>query len=238
MASEVGTALPARSASAVGWVINPPSLSTRPSTNSGTRSPKRAGTGTGRLAVAACFTATLLAGCAPVVTRFEVLSFKGSDRQELYAETFPAGSFAVTAHQNYAIVFELHPEVNPIATGSTKSADTSQIVRVEMFWKPRPGTTYAESSQTNANISYCLISGRNAVTYEGAGFVYFTKSYNGTTITGQIESATLVPVHFLGEPADLFGPCHLRGGFTASEDRRKVVTAEQRLGKYKGPKGG
>ena len=181
-----------------------------------------------------CLIALAAAGCQPVVTRFEVLSFKNELQQDRFTEQFPPGSFSITAHRDFTITFELRPEVNIEPTTSAPSDDASQLVRIEVFWKPRPGTTFAESSQTNANLSYCLISGRHAVTYEGAGFVYFTRSSDGKTLTGKIESGTLVPVHFAGEPNDLFGRCHLKGTFIAHEDRRKVVAAEHKLEHFKG----
>ena len=174
-------------------------------------------------------------GCAPKETRFEVVSFKDAARQDRYSEKFPSGSFAVNAHRDYTITFELEPPSRSDELAfSAPTDETSQVIRLEVFWKPRPGTTYAESSQTDANLSYCLISGRHAITYEGAGFVYFSRSYDGKTIHGKIESGTLVPVHFVGEPNDLFGPCHLRGSFIAREDRRKVVAAQHKLERHRG----
>jgi hypothetical protein len=174
----------------------------------------------------------ILAGCSPVETRFEVLSFKDHADPKLYGERFPDGVFAETAHKNTTLVFEIHPEeqsADELAAPQDGHAQPAQIVRVEVFWKPRPGTTHAERSQTNANIAYCLITGRDAVSYEGAGFVYCAPSRDGKTMTGRIESSILVPAHVVGEPNDLFGPCHLTGTFCARQDRKKVVAAEQRL---------
>ena len=189
-----------------------------------------------------CLMSLMAVGCAPRETRFEVLSFKSQIRlggspiqPDHYSERFPNGSFAVNAHRDFTFTFELEPQARlDEQTTSAPVEDTAQVIRIEVFWKARPGTTYAESSQTNANLSYCLISGRHAITYEGAGFVYFTRSFDGKTISGKIESGTLVPVHFSGEPNDLFGPCHLRGTFVAREDRRKVAAAQHKLERNKG----
>ncbi len=171
------------------------------------------------------------AGCAPVLTRFDVLSFKNPTGQELYSESFPDGHYAIAANRNHVFTFQIAPREVLGSSDLSKPADAEfyQFVRVEIFWKPRPGTTYADSSQTNANITYCLINGRDSITYEGAGFAYMSKSWDGKAYTGQIESATLVPTHVMGEPTDLFGPCHLKGTFTAREDKLAVSTIEQKI---------
>ncbi|MEK6643686.1 MAG: hypothetical protein AABZ08_07230 [Planctomycetota bacterium] len=170
-----------------------------------------------------------------MTTRFDVLSFKNSTGQELYSEVFPNGGYAITAHRNQVFTFEIAPHSSrgDSDLSNPNDAEYRQLVRVEVFWKPRPGATYADSSQTNANITYCLITGKDSITYEGAGFVYLKRSMDNKTITGQIESATLVPAHFQGEPADLFGPCHLKGNFVAREDRVAVTAIEQRLSRLR-----
>jgi hypothetical protein len=195
----------------------------------------------------------LAGGCRQIETRFDVLSFHNPDQPEQFTERFQVGSFSVDAQNNWDIVFEIpasrievqrplystsSPASQPADEASrpvkTETTPMSQYVHIQVFWRPLPGTTYAESSQTNASILYCLITGNDAISYEGAGFVYFTQSYDKQTITGQIESATLVPVRTVGEPVDLFGPCRLQGFFVAHQDRRRVVSILQRLRKSLG----
>jgi hypothetical protein len=106
---------------------------------------------------------------------------------------------------------------------------TSQLLKIELLWKPIPGKTYAESSQTNATIIYCLVNGDNAISYEGAGFVFFKLSRDGKELEGRIESASLRPTRFQRDPVDLFGPCRISGDFTATEGAREVATVRQRL---------
>jgi hypothetical protein len=192
-------------------------------------------------------------GCREIETRFDVVSFKTPDNPEQYTERFSRGAFSIDAQNNWDIVFEI-PSTRvelirpaaPTSAAESQPADDqsgplkvettfmSQVVHIRVFWRPRPGTTYAESSQTDASILYCLITGDSAISYEGAGFVYFTQSYDNQTITGQIESATLVPVRTVGEPIDLFGPCRLQGYFVAHQDRRRVVSIIQQLRKTLG----
>ncbi|MBI5764954.1 MAG: hypothetical protein HZA51_15665 [Planctomycetes bacterium] len=159
------------------------------------------------------------------------MSFKNPTGQERYSESFPDGHYAIAANRNLVFTFQIAPREVLGSSELSKSADARfcQYVRVEIFWKPRPGTTYADSSQTNANITYCLISGKDSITYEGAGFAYMSKSWDGKAVTGQIESSTLVPAHVIGDPTDLFGPCHLKGSFTARENKLAVTTIEQKI---------
>jgi len=198
--------------------------------------------------LSAALVVTMTGGCREIETRFDVLSSKNPNNPEQYTERFAAGSFSIDAQNNWDIVFEIPPSrvdlVRPIMPTSspdsqpadapppprrTESTMMSQFVHIRVFWRPLPGTTYAESSQTDASILYCLMTGDDAISYEGAGFVYFTQSYDKQTITGQIESATLVPVRTVGEPLDLFGPCRLQGYFVAHQDRRRVVSILQQL---------
>ena len=195
----------------------------------------------------------LAGGCRQIETRFDVLSFRNADQPEQFTERFEFGSFSVDAQNNWDIAFEIpasrvevqrplpvtsSPDSQPADESDrpmrTETTIMSQYIHIRVFWRPLPGTTYAESTQTDASIVYCLITGDSAISYEGAGFVYFTQSYDKQTITGQIESATLVPVRTVGEPVDLFGPCRLQGFFVAHQDRRRVVSILQRVRKTLG----
>jgi hypothetical protein len=109
-----------------------------------------------------------------------------------------------------------------------------QILHLSLFWKPVPGTTYVESSQTNALMTYALLSGPTAISYEGAGFVYLTQDRSGG-ISGRIESGTLSPTRRVGEPNDLLGTCKLTGEFKGRIDRSRVSELTSLLGQRLGP---
>lgn len=195
------------------------------------------------------------AGCRSLETRFDITAFGEPGKPEGFTEPrFEQGSFNVNARKNHVMVFEVPPEwisvegeqaeVELTANETSGAEDQdplpdevlmSQIIQVEVFWRPLPGTTYAESTQTNANILYCLIRGESAISYEGAGFVYFEPSRDGKVIAGKIESAVLFPTRFAGDPIDLFGPCHLNGSFTAKKNKYDVVAVQHRLRKRLGP---
>ena len=188
--------------------------------------------------------AAMLTGCQETQTRFELISFRDPNRPEVLTETdFQPGAFSINARRNYDIVLESRPQIVPVAPAAadTESADLdepeasqlgirmTQLIHIEIFWNPRPGTTFAESSQTNANITYCVTVGSEAVSYEGAGFVYIEMSRDGTRIEGWIESATLAPARPRARRIDPLGQCRLTGCFTAVESRRRVIEVQKRL---------
>lgn len=197
------------------------------------------------------------AGCAKRTTRLTITSFSAPGDQTSFVEQFPDGVFARNAHGNYQIALELPPRRMPIppdpaptpATSDTPVAAATtnitanqavggapvaeevyiaQLVYIDLLWQPLPGTTFAESSQTNAGITYTLLRGQDMVRYEGAGFVYLEVSDDGV-MTGEIESATLYPVSGADEGNDVLGRCRLTGEFLARRSKRRVTDVQRRL---------
>ncbi len=105
----------------------------------------------------------------------------------------------------------------------------AQLLHIEMLWQPRPGKTYAERTQTDAGITYCLQRGGDRARYEGAGFVYFTLEDDGRTIVGEIESATLYPAGATDESVAVLGPCRIRGPFVATLSANGVMSVKRRI---------
>ncbi len=174
--------------------------------------------------------------------RILIVSFKNPQQPARYGERFDRVSYAVNAQRNWDFVFEIlpttvrveSPDVASSATGGTAptaavETQMSQMLHVQVFWQPQPGRTAIESTQTNATLLYCLFTGDDVIAYEGAGFVFFEKTWNGRGLQGRIESSDLVPTRFVNAPTDLFGPCRLEGTFTAQEDRGHVVAVVREL---------
>ena len=105
----------------------------------------------------------------------------------------------------------------------------AQMLHIEMLWQPKPGKTFAERTQTDAGITYCLQRGSDRARYEGAGFVYFTLDDDGRTITGQIESATLYPAGATDDSVAVLGSCRIRGPFVASLSANGVMSVKRRI---------
>ncbi len=194
----------------------------------------------------------MVAGCCKPDTRFDILSYADANNPEQFTERYETGAFSVDAQGGWDFVFEipmscigpgtmetpsegLESAAAPAADGEfveqpvREDVWMAQFLHVHVFWKPKPGTTFANSSQTNASMEYCLVTSGNAISYEGAGFVSFKLSRDGQTATGKIESSTLVPVRMRNEPIDLFGPCRLSGTFVATEDKGRVVSTQRQL---------
>ncbi len=106
----------------------------------------------------------------------------------------------------------------------------AQFVLIDLLWHPEPGTTYVESTQTNAGLTYCLVRGGETVRYEGAGFVYFRLGRDGNSMTGRIESATLYPSAASSDSIDVLGPCRVTADFAAMQSGRRVADVQRRLG--------
>lgn len=185
----------------------------------------------------------VVAGCQSVESRVEIVSFKNPRQTARFSERFDRVSYAGNAHRNWDFVFEILPTtISVVRADSTPSSTTapasldepaevlmSQLLHIQVFWQPLPGRTAIESTQTNATILYCLFTGKDVIAYEGAGFIFFEKTFDGKSIKGRIESSDLVPTQFINAPADIFGPCRLEGTFVAQEDRGHVVSVLREL---------
>lgn len=165
------------------------------------------------------------AGCKPVETRFEILAYHEGAPVRQLNERFEPGHFARNDHRDTTFVFEVHdadPGAGLPSDDRGPQPPITQIVTLQIFWEPRPGTTHAESTQTNATISYCLLCGPDSIRYAGAGFVYLSE-IGSDRIEGRIESSSLKVAQVVGSPRDLFGRCRIMGTFVATEDKRQVV---------------
>lgn len=199
------------------------------------------------MSIASLLLAVCFIGCRKAETRFDILSFKDQPNSQVFTESFESGYFYVGADKNWTLAFEITPTyVDPYELSDDDSEENkdpehpsvplrmSQTLLVEVFWRAQPGRTFSESSQTNANILYCLTAGRESISYEGAGFVSFKLSRDGKSLTGRIESSSLTPVRVVGAPIDLFGTCRLTGTFEARKDRSRTVALQQALRKRLG----
>jgi len=202
-------------------LIRPMPRALRPSTRAMTR----------RL-IGSLFCVALAVGCGPRETRMNIVAFPDGQTIQNFSERFDTGAFNIDAHKNIILAFHLEdsdpgpPTCAPADAGPTPPI--SQTVIIEVFWQPRPGVTYVESTQTNATFSYCLQRGPDAIRYGGAGFVYLTK-LTDDRVEGRIESSSLTPAGQTGSPRDLFGRCRLTGTFQANHHPRQTVDAALRL---------
>lgn len=189
----------------------------------------------------------LAPACTTKTTEIHITSFDEEAPPERFVESFPDGCYSLDARGNYNITFEIPPTrvaivpLNNDASGELETSDASvqppipdeiyisQLIHIEMLWKPDPGKTFAERTQTNAGITYCLQRGNDLARYEGAGFIFFKKDDFGDRITGAIESATLYPVGATSDAVAVLGPCRIEGPFIANPDLHGVSSVKRRI---------
>ncbi|MEE8170860.1 MAG: hypothetical protein V3T70_09955 [Phycisphaerae bacterium] len=158
------------------------------------------------------------AACGPRATEIRLESLRDPANPVVYAESFDTAYFRVNERDRWDIVL-----FNRRASEQDPNQTIEQFLHLRLFWRPIPGTTYAESSQTDAVIRYCLATGPAAATYDGAGFVYLSVGRNRATLSGRIESANLAPSRQAGGARDLFGTCRLTGEFVARQDAGRTT---------------
>ena len=130
--------------------------------------------------------AITLVGCNKSVTQLRIESHRPPNPPAILSERFPEAWFAWDAHGNVDLILK---SVEPSALDG--DGQLLQVFWARMFWKPVPGTTYAERTQTNANFGYAILDLDRTVSYEGAGFIYMSLNQAQTTMSGSIESGTL-----------------------------------------------
>lgn len=165
------------------------------------------------------------AGCtgliAPTETRLELVTFDPQGRQEHYAD-FSQAYYA----QNAAGLLELL-----LISEKPSTIDPTQMIRqivlIREFWNPRPGKTYANATQTNASVSYAMLTPPTGVRYEGGAFL--TYRMEGNQAAGWIESGNLKPRYRMGGAVEPFGPATFKGTFRARENAARIVEMRQEL---------
>lgn len=176
------------------------------------------------------FLVCVVAGCAPRENRIIVDSLDESAHPRQLSERFDDACFSFDGRDRWTIV--LHSR-RPAA--ADPAHDVEQILILKLFWRPIPGTTFADSTQTDALITYGLITAGACIAYEGAGFVYFSQSRDGSRLQGSIESSNLAPARRQGEPADIFGRCGVTGRFVAHRNSSRVAELAGLLNQRLGP---
>jgi hypothetical protein len=170
------------------------------------------------------------AGCRPPVTKLRVESHRPGEPPRELVETFDTCAFYWNNRGDLDLVLRRR---QPSAVEA--DAEMVQVFWAHVLWKPVPGTTYAERTQTNATFVYALLDADRAISYEGAGFLYLTLDRSERTLTGAVESGTLAPVRRSGDAVDLLGQCLISGEFEARRDARTVVATLEELRRRLGP---
>lgn len=98
----------------------------------------------------------------------------------------------------------------------SEEAARAEYLHVRMFWKPVPGRSFAESSQTDALIRYVVVTEGGTAVYAGTGFAFPKKRLGGMDIA--LESGRLQLESTDGDTPDVLGETRLTGTLRARHD--------------------
>ncbi len=177
------------------------------------RSPSRA---RGRAAWLGAMAFLLMAGCRSPSNQMAVVSLRDPGSPQRYFTRFDDAVYRTDAAGNLDIVLRGEHEGGP-------GDQVVEVVHLHAFWKPIPGTSFAERSMINARVKYLILTGDTAILYEGAGFASFRLNKRTRQLTGRLEAAQLAPTRRRGPARDLFGAAQLVGSFDASRDDRHAL---------------
>jgi hypothetical protein len=151
-------------------------------------------------------------GCAPA--RLEFTSYKDAyfpEKVQLPLQT---------------CAFRTQPsgDIDIAGRGVTKNAEgeTTQYLSVHIFWRPKPGKTYADSTTTDALLRYVVVTPNGTLTYAGTGFVFPKKTF-GNGLAVDVESSRLRLESQTGTVNDALGDICLAGKITPSKNATVAV---------------
>lgn len=148
-----------------------------------------------------------LAGCAQGSVRF--VSYKDPFFPEPYNVTFSDCAYWTDASGDIQAVGR--------ATQETDGGTVTQYLDVRLFWRPKPGKTFTNSTSTDATLRYTVVSAQSTATYVGTGFA-FPKQKLGGVMELSIESGRLRLAAHTGEGPDLLGDTRVAGTLRAHPD--------------------
>jgi hypothetical protein len=102
----------------------------------------------------------------------------------------------------------------------------TQYLSVHVFWKPKPGKTWVESSTTDALLRYVVRDDGGAVVYTGTGFAYLKPTFGGG-LEIRIESGRLRLESTSGELEDRLGDMRLTGTLVPRRDPTGTANLER-----------
>lgn len=156
-------------------------------------------------------------GCQQPASELELRSYKDPYFPEPYHLTLQNCVFRVDASGDRHIAARAFR-----ATGESESGPITQFLHVHLFWQPKPGRTFANSTGVNALMRYVIVTPTGTAAYAGTGFVY-PKGQRGETLTAEIESASLRLESQSGTPAEVLGDVRLHGTLVARRDEPATV---------------
>ncbi len=91
----------------------------------------------------------------------------------------------------------------------------SQVVHVQMYWRPRPGRTPIDAHATNSTIHYIVFTETGAGVYSGAGYLFPQTKTGRDTLAAEVRDASLRLTDASTDFSDRIGLAIAIGGFKA-----------------------
>jgi hypothetical protein len=158
----------------------------------------------------------VLTGCATASLRFT--SFKDPFFPERRAVSFPHCDYRTGPTGDIFVTARLSDEQD--------GHKQTQYLSMHVFWKPKPGKTWAESSTTDAILRYVVCDESGALVYTGTGFAYPKQTFGGG-LEIRIESARLRLESANGELEDRLGDMRLTGTLVPRRDPTATAHLER-----------
>lgn len=98
----------------------------------------------------------------------------------------------------------------------------TQILHIEMFWRPYPGKTPSNRTATDATLRYVVSTPHGAAEYTGTGFVWTKQPRFGGLRVG-LERAELRLSARTGTIEDVLGEVRLSGVLYPAADQSRAV---------------
>lgn len=109
-----------------------------------------------------------------------------------------------------------------VAPGRGLGGLSGEILRLEMFIRPRPGQTPIEPTATTATVTYIVLVEGEVGVYVGAGFFIPSGLIEGSRFGGELREATLRLEASTPGFEDRLGPSTMTASFVASENELVV----------------
>lgn len=172
---------------------------------------------------------TLTPACTSPSANLELTSYKDPYLPETYDVRLTECAYGVGPSGDRHIAGRaVHtPADNP-------GAPIVQLVHVHLFWKPRPGKTFADPTAADATIRYAVATEQGVAVYCGTGFVYLKKRRLSDDVVAKIETGQLRLETLAGDPPEILGSACLTGTLIAKDDASLAVDLRRQLDLYTG----
>ncbi len=148
-------------------------------------------------------------GCQTPGTGIKICGYQEPAAPRSFAVDFATCSYRSNENGDLHIVGRTHEP-----TVLLDQDEVSQYLHIHVYWRPRPGRTYTDSSSANATLRYLVATADGVAVYSGTGFVYPRTRHDGR-VQVQLESGRLGLETVNGTLDDFLGPATIVGTLQA-----------------------